>query len=790
MKKIKITENQAKKLGLLNEAEDSGLKSSGNAMGDLIVRIVISGPELSRFKDRALALVLRQDPTADVQYYEQTGKIVGNIKDIKRQSIERDIKALDPTITVEKKVATPPKIKEGVKNVIKLTKEQYNRIFASGLINESDGIKGGEARVDLMAKKQFAGSGVKNLKPVSVSEEDGITADSGSSFDIKKPNTQIPSSAQGKFGKPVMENESVEDKVKKETIELIRYLYRKSEDLSPFWEENGLSYDDICTALLDKKLIVKKGGKHELSKALGNPKAAIQALETELRGLIGDKPKNEIQDAPMTDAPMTDAPIDEYDNYNYPAGADADPNAPWHRDDPEEPSKMAKNPQLTPIVNNSEITILKDPKGQMYAIYHDAIDREEFYPYASVERKYAGKDEDGDPQYDYDFENVEIDGDVVSNYVNDNLASLSKGEGVEDWESGVNLVKLDDGLKQELLSLYDKDKNVVKLLGSVDESESEGDRMTRLKAAIEKKRAESKQWEDEFFRKRDAQNAIASANAEEKMKIQNKPISTPEPKKPTGQYDIFGDVEETTGAASSGAFAGSMSDVPVIKREMPDVPVVGEESMAKPDGLEMKSNNNDNASEVKNAYHNTPVQKSKASGYKTLYVPRKIYDLAFANDSDNNGPYGQGLISIISRGGYAVEELNNHLPNWRTMNLDSVNEMTAGSGSVGAYDANALPGIGRNGEFKGNKKTKAETTPQYAGGSFVKQPACSKLDNNKTAQNGGCNQGAGSVKTIKAKGSINAPSLGENEIFEAIAKKTGKTIEEVRQIINTKKSKA
>jgi hypothetical protein len=353
---------------------------------------------------------------------------------------------------------------------------------------------------------------------------------------------------------------------------------------------------------------------------------------------------------------------------------------------------MAKNPQLTPIVSNREITILKDPQGQMHAIYHDSIDREEFYPYASVERKYVGKDEDGYPEYDYDYDNVEIDGDVVANYVNDNLASLSKGEGVEDWESGVNLVKLDDGLKQELLSLYDKDNNIIKLLGSVDESESEGDRMSRLKAAIEKQRAKSKEWEDEFFRKRDVQNAIASANAEEKMKLNNRPEPTPEPKKPTGQYDIFGDVDEMTSAASSGAFVAPMSGAPVIKREMSDVPVVG--------------------------------------------------------------------------------------------------ETTAGSGSMGAYDANALPGIGRNGEFKDSKKTKAEKVPQYAGGSFVKQPACSKMDNNKIAQNGGCNQGAGSVKTIKAKGSINAPSLGENEIFETIAKKTGKTIEEVRQIINVKKSKA
>lgn len=637
MKKIKITEHQAKKLGLLKESDDSGLKSSGNAMGDLIVRVVISGPELPRFKDRALALVLRQDPTADVQYFEATGKIVGNVKDIKRQSIERDLKALDPMISVEKKVATPPKLKEGVRNIVKVTKEQYNRIFASGLINEE--VDDRElTKVDAKFKKSFTGGDVKNLKPVSVTEEDGINADTGGNFDIKKPNTELSSSVNGKFGKPMLENE---DKVKKETIELIRYLYRKSEDLSPFWEENGLSYDDICSALLDKKLIVKKGGKHELSKALGDPQAAIQALETELRGLVGDKagkPKNEMQDAPMTDAPMTDAPIDEYDNYNYPAGADADRNAPWHQEDPAEPSKMAKNPQLEPIASNRELTIFKDPQGQLFAFYQDSVDKQELYPYASVE-----------------------------------------------------LVKIDDELRQDLLSVYDKDKNMFKVLGGVSEEASFDDAMDSFKdnlrqAATPKEPTgetpEAKQ--SRIVAKLHAlKNKELERQAREKAEIQ-------------ARFDSAEGVDEMTSASSSGQFTGGSGlfgdDSEVIDRKFSDVPVVA--------------------------------------------------------------------------------------------------ETTSGSDSMGAYDANALPGIGRNGEFKGAKKSKAETTPQWAGGSFVKQPACSKMNNNKSAQNGGCNQGASSLKTVKAKGSINAPSLGENEIFEAIAKKTGKTIEEVKNIIKTKKSKA
>lgn len=122
--------------------------------------------------------------------------------------------------------------------------------------------------------------------------------------------------------------------------------------------------------------------------------------------------------------------------------------------------------------------------------------------------------------------------------------------------------------------------------------------------------------------------------------------------------------------------------------------------------------------------------------------------------------------------------------------IQAVNEgPTAGPASTGPYDANALGGIGRNGEFKKVGKTKAETTPQWAGGSFVEQPECSKLNNNKEAQNGGCNTGASSLKLKKASGSVNAPSLAENKIYAAIAAKTGKSIQEIKTIIESKKGK-
>jgi hypothetical protein len=126
-----------------------------------------------------------------------------------------------------------------------------------------------------------------------------------------------------------------------------------------------------------------------------------------------------------------------------------------------------------------------------------------------------------------------------------------------------------------------------------------------------------------------------------------------------------------------------------------------------------------------------------------------------------------------------------------TTKLELSEGPVSGPASTGPYDANALGGIGRNGEFKKVSKPKAFDTPQWEGGKFPVQPDCSKPNNNKEAQNSGCNSGASSLKLKGGKGSIISPSLAkENKIYEAIAAKTGKSIQEIKTIIESKKGKA
>ena len=94
----------------------------------------------------------------------------------------------------------------------------------------------------------------------------------------------------------------------------------------------------------------------------------------------------------------------------------------------------------------------------------------------------------------------------------------------------------------------------------------------------------------------------------------------------------------------------------------------------------------------------------------------------------------------------------------------------AGAGNF-QYDTPGLANVGRNGEFKeSKKKTKAQSKTQWAGGAFVELDDCTKLNNNKTAQNGGCSTGAvdNVVKLKKTSGNINAPSLKEGMMREAL----------------------
>jgi len=66
------------------------------------------------------------------------------------------------------------------------------------------------------------------------------------------------------------------------------------------------------------------------------------------------------------------------------------------------------------------------------------------------------------------------------------------------------------------------------------------------------------------------------------------------------------------------------------------------------------------------------TEQSEVNNVRTLggryYVPKKVYEEAYKNDTGNRG--GQTVDDIIFRGGYSVRELDNLLPNWKELTVE------------------------------------------------------------------------------------------------------------------------
>jgi len=425
---------------------------------------------------------------------------------------------------------------------IKLTKEQYNKLVKLNLIKEND--------IDKAFKKSITKAKIHDLKYIP---EEKIEL--GSKFNIRKP---LP---------------NIKNKLSEELNKLLEYIYGLNENFSNFWENYNLSYDDICEILESKGYLVKKENTYKVSKKLGD----VNTVKEQMLNVLNEMVK----------------PIEE-DSSNLPAGAEFDSNAPWNIKDPKIiKGQKPKEKFIEVKYKNPEIAILSDVNtSDLFVFYHADLDVNQLVDYAT---RYGSTDADGDIEYDEEFD---IDEETLENYINDNFQQISKGSGLEDFESGrVDMIKIDDDVKQELLDLYDKDSELIVTLS---------------------------------------------------------PIA------------------EATGAASSGAYVGLFS----------------------------------------------PSNES----------PKEY-------DSKNLPPV--------------------------------VAETSAASAGNYQYDANALPGINRDGSFKSTQKTKAQKNTQWAGGSFVELDNCTKLNNNKEAQKGKCSTGAvdNVVKLKQTKSNINAPSLSENKKY-------------------------
>ena len=399
---------------------------------------------------------------------------------------------------------------------VKITQEQYNRIFPTN-INESTEVKGGINRVNKSFKKEFSGSGVKNL--------------SEDNFDIKAPVAGIPNSKMKMKKEPKSLDENIlSPEVHQAVSQLIHniWLNPSQHGLSPFFKQNGITWGDITTYLTSVGILgIAAGGARKLrnffkTKFNSNQDIAKEQKKEDVEKIV-DKITND-PEAPwnkntsQSNQPNTTAPVFNANRFK-PATktSDAeraslmpylDPNnteMAFKKEDPEYTNRSTSNnpedlmPYLDP--NNTEMAFKNtdetfDIKTDSVGNYPEGTENNPRAPYnqsgpdlehskAKQIFKPVGMNKEiillngPDGLYVFDYENIsredlpnsayELNEDDLAQYVNEKFKRISKGVGLEGFNNGAELVKMDEKLREQLAKFYNKDKKFVHLLNRVEE---------------------------------------------------------------------------------------------------------------------------------------------------------------------------------------------------------------------------------------------------------------------------------------------------------------------------------
>lgn len=257
-------------------------------------------------------------------------------------------------------------------------------------------------------------------------------------------------------------------------------------------------------------------------------------------------------------------------------------------------------------------------------------------------------------------------------------------------------------------------------------------------------------------------------------------------------------IGETTMAASSGQFTGKLFS------ELGEPQKVSEDAYV---GL---------GDDIEMIEDNTPTyNQDEYNFYIVNRVTKKIYggneyrEDAFEYMKELVYAYPTKKLSVYAKNslnGFGINPDDNN--NWATKS--DIEESTTTLSVGGNTIVTPMFGAANKDEHRFGKKPiypKGEITPQgkdtendikpiaedtfdstqYPKGDFVELDDCVKLNNNTKAQNGKCSQGAvdNVVKTKSTKNSI----ISKEALYYEVAKRTGKTIKEVKSIIASKSKK-
>lgn len=560
--------------------------------------------------------------------------------------------------------------------------------------------------------------------------------------------------------------------------EFLKQLYTNptKEGLNPYWETINVTWDELIQMLTAVDIIKSVKGGYRLSKVVENPAKAVKIVAKLVEKLIKDKnvvPVEEVEKPEISadtfkkqigspiktgktrsellaiiaakraesqkitadreakrDADNSTSIVDE-DNSNLPAGAQYDTSAPWNQAEPKQGLRPTAYPFKIKWFHQDIAIFEKD--GKFYAYNVESADNLEYAEYADREEKFLGRDEEGMP--DVEYGDWQIDENIVNAYVNDNFKHLSFGKGLADWENGVEMVEITSDLAQDLISLAKYIKGPV------------GETLYGILTSINLEETTS----------------TGSVGGSYVGKLAGGPIVTNSSNVATEIKSTIEEVDSNSGKSE------------ILNLLTPFVEQSPDSSM-----LFWLSNE----ARLKEIVDKIQTMGDEEWIQIIQFIVGALQGAEMYIEQKNENGILKFKDSISGLGDF-VKHFSNYIGEATT---------TTSAGNY-AYDAP----VGDGGAFwtagnKMNKKSvkednKAFKDTQWPEGKFVEIDKCAKLGHNdKTAIKGGCSTGAVDkvVKTKSSKGSV----ISDSSVYESIAKATGRTVKDVKNIIDKKINKS
>lgn len=326
------------------------------------------------------------------------------------------------------------------KKVIKITKEQYERlklhesseISKQFIKNLPDNESRNEFRRNVNSETKIKGvmEFDESLWEEFINELYGLNESGSSKYEKLIKLMEINGYVENR---KIKKSKFKDDKqLTKEVIMSGVQKLKESNNVYRAIEEMDKTYDDIVRGFRDQ---------------LSTSSTKREYTQDELKTNYMRKKSDEISAAREK---LKSDRLKEYGN--TPMGSEEDKSAPWNSKEREYREDVRVSGQFEVIYYNDELAILTNKFGEKYLFYFANLNKDVFEPYANIEKTYIGRDEDDLADYEYS-KDWDIDSETINNYINDNITTLSKGVGLSDFEEGVDIVKIDRELGEDLLGL-------------------------------------------------------------------------------------------------------------------------------------------------------------------------------------------------------------------------------------------------------------------------------------------------------------------------------------------------